>query len=257
MTARERDSDDVCHVAGMAVIRSDVSDIAGRILADASTKTPRVYISINANSASLRRDFPGYAEAISDPRAICVADGVSVTLGGALLGQRKIGRVPGVDVLEEASRMATDTDVSFFLLGGDPQVAQMLRMRLEERFEGLRVVGVATPPYGEWSEEESQHLIEGVRRSGADVLWLGVAAGKQEVWAMRHLDEIGVPVACVGAAFDFLSGRKRRAPRWMRRAGLEWLHRFASEPTRLWRRYTIGNATFLADLLRYGRRPAR
>jgi len=115
---------------------------------------------------------------------------------------------------------------------------------------------VATPAYGEWPAEETERLVRTVRNSGADVLWMGVAAGKQEVWALRQLDALSMPVLCVGAAFDFLSGTKPRAPGWVRRAGLEWLFRFATEPRRLWRRYTVGNAIYLLDLLRYGRKPA-
>ena len=240
----------------MPVLRSSVPNLVARIWADITTGERRVYISINANSATLRRDYPSYAETLADPRAVCVADGVSITLGGALFGQRKIGRVPGVDVLEQACSKAAKDGTTFFLLGGDPGVAESLRTALERRFEGLQITGIATPPYGEWSAEESARLTSLVRKSDADVVWMGVAAGKQEVWAMRHAEEMGAPVVCVGAAFDFLSGRKHRAPSWMQRAGLEWLHRFASEPSRLWRRYTVGNAVFLADLLRYGRRSA-
>ena len=256
MTASLKIPNTPAHVAGMPVLRSSVPDLVARIWTDVAAAEQHVYISINANSATLRRDYPGYAETLADPRAVCVADGVSITLGGALLGQRKIGRVPGVDVLEQACAKAAEGGTTFFLLGGDPGVAESLRTALERRFEGLRVVGIATPPYGEWSAEDSARLTALVRESGADVVWMGVAAGKQEVWAMRHAEEMGAPVVCVGAAFDFLSGRKHRAPRWMRRAGLEWMHRFASEPGRLWRRYTVGNAMFLADLVRYGRRSA-
>lgn len=256
MTSAGYPPDATVYVAGMPVLRSSVPDLIDRVWADVAAGEYHVYISINANSTTLRREFPGYAETIADPRAVCVADGVSITLGGALFGQRKIGRVPGVDVLEQACAKAAEDGTTFFLLGGDPGVAESLRTALERRFEGLQITGIATPPYGEWPTEESARLTDLVRESGANVVWMGVAAGKQEVWAMRHAEEMGTPVVCVGAAFDFLSGRKHRAPHWMRRAGLEWMHRFASEPGRLWRRYTVGNAMFLADLVRYGRRPA-
>ena len=85
---------------------------------------------------------------------------------------------------------------------------------------------------------------------------LGVSAPKQEVWAHEFLGELQLPVVCVGAAFDFLAGEKRRAPEWMRAAGLEWAFRLLSEPRRLWKRYLLGNMVFVADFVRYrGRVP--
>jgi N-acetylglucosaminyldiphosphoundecaprenol N-acetyl-beta-D-mannosaminyltransferase len=146
--------------------------------------------------------------------------------------------------------------MSFYLLGGGEGVVEALAAGLTTRHPGLRIAGLGTPPFGAWSDEDSADMAAAAAASGADIVWVGVSAPKQEIWAVRWASTIGHPVVCVGAAFDFLSGRKARAPRWMRTAGLEWLFRLASEPRRVWKRYLIGNAVFMVDLVRYWDRGA-
>jgi len=135
-------------------------------------------------------------------------------------------------------------------------VADVLADSLRSRHDGLIVAGTATPPFGEWSAEENRRLVEAVKSSGARILFMGVSAPKQEIWAYEHVDELQMPIVCVGAAFDFGAGAKSRAPEWMRKAGIEWVHRLLSEPGRMWKRYLVGNTLFIWDVVRYGRRPA-
>jgi len=180
-----------------------------------------------------------------------------MTVGARLTGQGNVGRCPGPDLLERAAARAATDGTTFFLLGGAPDVADDLGAALAKNHPGIRIAGMVTPPFGEWAEDVCRDLVEQVVASGADILWLGVSAPKQEAWALRWHEELGRPVVCAGAAFDFLSGHKTRAPLWMRRAGLEWLFRLGSEPGRMWRRYLVGNAVFLVDLLRFrGRQPS-
>jgi N-acetylglucosaminyldiphosphoundecaprenol N-acetyl-beta-D-mannosaminyltransferase len=89
-----------------------------------------------------------------------------------------------------------------------------------------------------------------MRAAGADAVWVGLGAPKQDLMAARLRDLDAAPtIFCVGAAFDFVAGTVKRAPRWMQRTGLEWLHRLLSEPRRLWRRYVIGNPRFVAGVV--------
>jgi N-acetylglucosaminyldiphosphoundecaprenol N-acetyl-beta-D-mannosaminyltransferase len=120
------------------------------------------------------------------------------------------------------------------------------------------------PPFRLVSDAELDATLERIRAVEAHAVWIGLGAPKQDVIGARMRDGEAAPLLfCVGAAFDFLSGTKRRAPKWMRRSGLEWLHRLLSEPGRLWKRYLIGNARFLAGVTvdhlrsnRGGRRPS-
>lgn len=253
MTAR-----DLVHVAGMAIHPAHVRRAAEEVLAASQEDLGRLFVLVNAHSAALRRRSSEYAAVLAgDPRCVtCLPDGSSVTIAARLLGWGPIGRCPGPDLLEAVCSAAAKSGVRVFLLGGEPGVADQLSEALKRRHPGLTIAGAVSPPFGDWPEESSRQLVETVRSSGARILFMGVSAPKQEIWAYEHLEELGMPVVCVGAAFDFNSGRKPRAPKWVRRIGMEWLFRLLTEPRRLWRRYLVGNALFMWDVVRYGRRPA-
>lgn len=243
-------------VAGIPVVRSDLSAAVSLLTAAIERSDPCVFALVNGFSASLRRRDAAYADLLRSPQVVPLPDGIPLSLGARLTGQGHVGRSPGPDLLEAAADEALERGFSFFLLGGGPGAVEQLSAALVARHPGLCIAGVATPPFGEWTEQQSRDLVAAIHESGAQIVWLGVSAPKQETWAFRWRREIGRPIVCVGAAFDFLSGRKPRAPIWMRRAGLEWLFRLISEPGRLWKRYLAGNAVFLWDLVRFGRKPA-
>jgi len=95
-------------------------------------------------------------------------------------------------------------------------------------------------------------MVEAVNAARPDLLWVGLSAPKQEKWINRNLAHLKTSVAVgVGAAFDFAAGTQRRAPLWMQRAGVEWLHRLLREPSRLWKRYLVGNSLFVWHVLKY------
>ena len=115
---------------------------------------------------------------------------------------------------------------------------EALAQSLQDRFPGIRIAGMHTPPFRDVTVDEDDAIIESIEKSGADIVWVGISSPKQERWMAEHLGKINAPVMIgVGAAFDFHTGRVRQAPRWMMRAGLEWLFRLSNEPRRLWPRY--------------------
>ena len=123
-------------------------------------------------------------------------------------------------------------------------------MQSQTGIRDVSLAGTIVPPMAEvWPDSFTQDAVDAVRSSGAQVVWVGVSAPKQEVWSVSAVDAVGTPMLCVGAALDFLTATKPRAPRVMRRLGLEWLFRLVSEPRRLWRRYLVGNSLFVWDLL--------
>lgn len=242
--------------AGVSLRALDTVGAVERVISGGS-EASRVYVLVNAHSAKLRRESPVYAALLADAdRCVNLPDGASVTYAARLLGYGDIGRCPGPDLMESLCARAASDGIPIFLLGGAEGVAPALADALRLRHDGLIVAGTATPAFGEWSAEESLRLVEAVRASGARILFMGVSAPKQEIWAYEHLDELQMPIVCVGAAFDFGTGTKARAPEWMRKAGIEWVHRLLSEPGRMWKRYLVGNTLFIWDVVRYGRRLA-
>lgn len=154
----------------------------------------------------------------------------------------------------ETLRAGVAKDVSHYLYGGSPHVVSHLAHRLRRQVPGVRIVGAESPPFREITREEEDALEQRILTSGADVVWVGLGTPKQDRFVERFRHRLPVVLVPVGAAFDFLSGAKRRAPQWMRLSGLEWLHRLLSEPRRLWHRYLFGNLAFLLGALTSTRR---
>ncbi|MBN1975109.1 MAG: WecB/TagA/CpsF family glycosyltransferase [Sedimentisphaerales bacterium] len=138
-----------------------------------------------------------------------------------------------------------------YFYGGKEGIAVELKRIIENKFKGVQIVGTYCPPFKKITEDEDKKICEVINSSGADIVWVGLGAPKQELWMYEHRDKLNVSLMIgVGAAFDFLSGNKKEAPAWMKRIGLEWLYRLMSEPRRLWKRYLVGNSLFIYWLIK-------
>jgi N-acetylglucosaminyldiphosphoundecaprenol N-acetyl-beta-D-mannosaminyltransferase len=181
-----------------------------------------------------------------------VPDGQPLVWALNLLGHRLGDRVYGPDLMDRACARAARTGLRFYLYGGRNQgaLAQLAR-NLRLRHPGLRIVGGHVPAYREPTPAEEERVAADIRRSGADVVWVGIGVPKQEKWMARMRPRLDAPVLIgVGAAFDFHAGLIAQAPDWMQRLGLEWLFRLAQEPRRLWRRYLRYNPRFVIGFAR-------
>jgi N-acetylglucosaminyldiphosphoundecaprenol N-acetyl-beta-D-mannosaminyltransferase len=165
-------------------------------------------------------------------------DGMSIVWLLKFHGYRNVSRVYGADLMLEVCRFSEDKQWRHFFYGGAPGVADALADRLLARFPKLQIAGTYSPPFRPLTEAEDMDVRQRIAASHADIVWVGISSPKQEQWMAEHIGKMNASVLIgVGAAFDFLSGRKRQAPRWVQRSGLEWLFRLATEPGRLWRRY--------------------
>lgn len=185
-------------------------------------------------------------DAYADPRVrrvlnqsgMTTPDGMSLVWLLRWMGYEHVERVYGPDLLNAVCARSLTKGYRHFFYGGAPGVADDLASILQEQFPGLEVAGVFSPPFRDLSGEESRQVVEMINRSAADILWVGISSPRQDLWMVENLGKVNAPVLIgIGAAFDFVSGHKKQAPRWVQRSGLEWLFRFANEPRRLWRRY--------------------
>ncbi len=166
-------------------------------------------------------------------------DGMAIVWLLKLHGEREASRVYGPDLMQSICAASTDKGWRHFLYGGNVGVAECLKENLEAKYHGIQIVGLYAPPFRQLTEEEDRDVIRRINDARPDVVWVGLSSPKQEIWMSEHLGKLNASVMVgVGAAFDFLSGLKPQAPRWMQRSGLEWLFRWATEPRRLWPRYS-------------------
>jgi N-acetylglucosaminyldiphosphoundecaprenol N-acetyl-beta-D-mannosaminyltransferase len=180
---------------------------------------------------------------------LSVADGMSLVWLSRLKGRGIERRVYGPDLLLEFCERTQTRRYRHFFYGGAPGTPERLVEELRRRYPMLQVAGTLAPPFRPLTPEEEDETIALINRITPDVIWVGLGAPKQELWMRRHQSILEARVLVgVGAAFDFLSGRVRQAPPWMREHGLEWLFRLWQEPRRLWRRYLVGNVQFVGYL---------
>jgi N-acetylglucosaminyldiphosphoundecaprenol N-acetyl-beta-D-mannosaminyltransferase len=174
-------------------------------------------------------------------------DGAPVAWLMRRMGAGGARRVAGPDLMPRVIDAGQEAGLRHYLYGSTPEVLERLEERLRERYPQAIVAGRMSPPFRELSDEEHDRIADEIAASGADIVWVGLGLPKQDEWLRRNAPLIAPAVGLgVGAAFDFLSGTKPRAPKWARDVGLEWLHRLMTEPRRLARRYAVTNTEFLA-----------
>ena len=179
--------------------------------------------------------------------ALVLPDGIGIKIAADLLGQPLQQNVNGTDLFPRLCDMFSRRNASVFLLGGQPGVAQQVAEVIRARWPQLHIAGVRD---GFFSVAQEGQVAAQVNASGADVVLVARGVPMQDVFIDRHLHQLGVRVAIgVGGLFDFVSGRIKRAPAWMRDSGLEWIYRLRQEPARMWRRYLLGNFTFLGRVV--------
>lgn len=164
--------------------------------------------------------------------------------------QRRFGvasqRVPGPDLMPRVLGLGLEAGLRHYLFGSTPQVLDALQERLRAVYPGIRIAGALSPPFELTSERRWGWAVDEISRTEPHVVWCSLGAPKQELWMHRYADGLSPALVLgVGAAFDFLAGAKHRAPLWMQRCSLEWLHRLASEPRRLSGRYVRTNSAFV------------
>lgn len=157
-------------------------------------------------------------------------------------------RVAGSDLFWEFARKSEELGLRLFFLGGRAGSTDRAAEAVIARYPRAVVCGAYCPPEDAFdTAEEQSRIAQKVRDAAPNILLVGLGAPKQELWISRNLENLRVPVSIgIGGAFEMAAGGVRRAPIWMRRFGLEWAYRFGQEPVRLFRRYFLTDAPFLA-----------
>lgn len=198
-----------------------------------------------AKLVRMRRD----PELAGDVRssALVTADGMGILLAARLLGRALPERVTGIDLMTRTLALCARAGYRPYLLGGRQCVVDLAVGRALGDHPGLVVAGWRDGYFGAADEDG---IVAAINRAQADCLFVGLPTPMKERFLARNAERLRPRfIMGVGGSFDVLAGRVRRAPRWMQRAGLEWLHRTWQEPRRMWRRYLVTNAVFAVWLV--------
>jgi len=187
-----------------------------------------------------------YRGALNDS-AMSVPDGKPLSVVARLKGEKKITRIFGPTFMEKVIEWGQEDGLKHFFFGSSNRTLDRMLNNIKAKYPRALVVGSYSPPYkGVFNDEENQFFLGLMNKSGADVFWIGLGAPKQEMWMYENYRKLnrGVMIG-IGAGFDYLAGKTKHAPEWMKNFALEWLYRLIQEPGRLWKRYLITNSLFI------------
>ena len=185
-------------------------------------------------------------------------DGMPMVWLGKANGFSEMDRVYGPELMLKIMEKSAKLDYKHFFFGGAEEVAKELKIKLCEKYQGLKVTGTMCPPFRPLEEREEESLYEELQTLKPHMFWVGLSTPKQERFMHGFLEKYpkltegwghGLVMVGVGAAFDFHSGNIKQAPYWIQRSGFEWLYRIFQDPKRLLKRYIIANSYFLFSIV--------
>ena len=232
-------------VLGTRIDAVSLEECTELMIAWARRAESRYVCACNAHALVSARLDPAVARALADAD-LRVPDGAPVAWRLRARGFARQRRVSGPEVMERCCARAAEDGLPVFLYGSTEATLERLVGALLRRWPALRIAGRFAPPFRELTPAEDAAAVRAIAESGARIVFVALGCPKQEAWMLAHRGALGAVMLGAGAAFDFLAGTQPRAPRWMQRAGLEWMHRLCREPRRLWRRYLVTNTLFLA-----------
>ena len=234
---------------GVPVDAVSGSDAIGIILSWAKARASRYVIFANAHVAVTASQDAEFASVVR-LADLTLPDGAPVAWMLRKLGYRHQERVCGPDLTWDLLMQCETIGLPVYFYGSTVDTLKKLIDRAQEAYPNLNIAGTESPPFRPLTAEEHRATASRINTSGAAIVFVGLGCPKQEYWMRQQCGHVNAVMLGVGAAFDFHAGTISRAPAWMRRTGLEWLHRLATEPKRLWRRYLVTNTLFVCGAFR-------
>jgi N-acetylglucosaminyldiphosphoundecaprenol N-acetyl-beta-D-mannosaminyltransferase len=235
-------------VLGVGIHAMDM-DTAIREILDALDHRKKGYVCVTGVHGVMEAQDDLEFRRILNESFLTTPDGMPTVWVGRAQGHRSIARVYGPDLMAIVCASSVAKGYRHFLYGGVEGVGGALQARLEEAYPGIKVVGHYTPPFRPLDESEERDLIARISNLKPDVIWVGLSTPKQERFMAHYIDKLDtVLMFGVGAAFDIHTGRTKDSPQWMKKSGLQWLHRLIQEPRRLGKRYLVNNPAFLVRI---------
>lgn len=232
-------------VLGVEISITDYDELCRLFIAAAQQREPALASFLPVHGVVTAAMDPNYRHRINAFNVIA-PDGQPVRWALNWLHDAQLPeRVSGPELMLRLCEAAADEGVGIYLYGSSNDTLEKLQANLESRFPDLRIVGVESPPFRALTPEENDAAIDRINASGAGLVFIGLGLPRQDFFAYQNRHRINGVQLCVGAAFDFHAGKKKLAPAWMQKSGLEWTYRLIQEPRRLWKRYLVTNTMFV------------
>lgn len=208
------------------------------------TKTPSYVCFANVHMVMEGYNDPSFQTIINNAN-LATPDGKPLSLFIRYFDKIDQPRICGMDIFPDLLKQAEATGQSVYFLGNTPEILEKLTRKASSEFPALRIRGSYSPPFRTLSKAENQIMLNTIKMSAPDMVFVSLGCPKQEKWMATNKELLGTCLLGVGQAFNTYAGVEKRLPVWMRNLSLEWLYRLYTEPKRLWKRYLVTNSHFL------------
>lgn len=214
-------------------------------------KKKTIINTINPHSYCVAKQDLKFQESLKESDLL-IPDGIGIVWASQVLKGKKIQRITGSDIHIYLLKQAQKLSLKVFYIGASEETLAKIEARIQSEYPAIRCKSFSPPFKHNFSEEDNRKMCEVINAFKPDILFVGMTAPKQEKWVHQNKEKIESKVICsIGAVFDFYARKVKRAPQWMQKTGLEWLHRSIISPTRLGKRNMRSNPEFIWDLLKY------
>lgn len=218
------------NILGIVLDRLDYDEAVNRVEAFLESQGLKTIVTPNAEIIMAAQTDEELKNAVNSAD-LRFPDGIGVVLASKIIGKPLCGRTAGYDLMERILDMASRRNLSVFLLGGKPKVADEASANIKVRFLGIKIAGTH---HGYFNDSEEKVIVDMINKSNADILLVAMGAPRQEFFMSKNRLGLRCSIAMgVGGSLDVLAGRVRRAPVIMQKAGLEWLYRLLTQPSRI------------------------
>jgi len=229
-------------VLNIPVQALSMSETLGFIKSRIDNKEFTQHVVVNAGKIVSMQDDEALRKSVLEADMIN-ADGMSVVWASRFLGKALPARVAGIDLMLELVKMAHRHGYKCYFFGARQEVVEKVVETFSNEYSSAIIAGYRN---GYFREEEEEELAKEIANSGADMLFVAMSSPKKEIFVNKYKKLMNVPfVMGVGGSFDVVAGVTKRAPLWMQKIGMEWFYRLIQEPTRMWKRYLVGNTKFM------------
>lgn len=236
------------HILGMRVDITSYEAATNQIIKWAKAKESRYVCTANVHMLMEAYDDPAFSTVMNQADLV-TPDGMPLVFTLQALVEEKVNRVCGPDLTLYICQAAAKQGIPIGFYGSDSETLESFATTLRQEFPGINIVCQISPPFRPLTPAEDEVLTQQIIDSKAQILFVGLGCPKQETWMFNHRGRIKASMIGIGAAFNFHSGKVKRAPKWVQNICMEWAYRLIQQPKHLWRRYAKHNLRFLIFLI--------
>jgi N-acetylglucosaminyldiphosphoundecaprenol N-acetyl-beta-D-mannosaminyltransferase len=235
----------VCKVIGLNAAVTNLEEVLSNVI-HLSGKGLGSYVCVSNVHMCMEVFDSAEFKSVVNNADLVIPDGRPLSWAQKLLGHKNAEQVRGQDIMNAICEQSGTKKLNIGLYGGSSdELLKQVITELKTSYPDINITFSYSPPFRPLTDEEDSDIVKQINDADVNVLFVGIGCPKQERWMAEHKEQLNCVMLGVGAAYDFIAGSKKHAPRWMQRVGLEWLFRLLSEPKRLWKRYLQQNPRFI------------